>query len=188
VNLAHPDLPGAATAVSKHLATLTPDPFDSLLRRHDAYTVLLTALDELERAGRRHTTTGPLHAWLHAIPGGRAIGSHDRLMTLLEQAPDHGVIRLDAGQVHIGDVPTGGGTGHIWMRQRTAGGATVELIGATPWPTDTALPEPQSAWWQCTGCRQGRPHLTPMSLHTARQQVTDHATACHYLPPLPTAN
>ncbi|MFD0532418.1 hypothetical protein ACFQ1I_46925 [Kitasatospora arboriphila] len=96
MNPDHPGLPDTAMAVAKHLADFAPDPYDGLLRRDDAYTVLLTALDELERTGQRCTTIGALHPWLRAIPGGEALGSHDRLMTLLEQAADHGHIRLDA--------------------------------------------------------------------------------------------
>ncbi|MFI6448519.1 hypothetical protein [Kitasatospora sp. NPDC050543] len=127
----------AADALEKLLADLNPDPFDGLLRRDDAYTIVLAALGHLEASGQRRTTVGELHALSRVVPGGQVLGGHDRLMAVLEQAADHGVIRLERGQVHIGDAPTGGCPGHVWMRQLTKGGAAVELIAISGKGTPT---------------------------------------------------
>ncbi|MFJ4799155.1 hypothetical protein [Kitasatospora purpeofusca] len=184
----NPRIPAVNAALEKLIADLAPDPFDGRLRRDDAYTVVLAALDHLEALGQRRTTVGELYIWSRVIPGGETLGGHDRLMTLLEQAADHGRIRLDHGQVHIGDAPTGGGPGHVWMRQLTKGGADIELIGAEPWPAGTHLHDETKAWMYCTGCRLGLPQAEAMYLYAVRQQVTDHAAECTWLPPLPDAN
>ncbi|MFG3229711.1 hypothetical protein ACGF07_33695 [Kitasatospora sp. NPDC048194] len=175
----------AADTIAKLLTDLTPDPFDNLLRRDDAYTVLLAALGQLEACGRRRTSVGELYAITRLVPSGQVLGSHDRLMALLEQAADHGRIRLDHGQVHIGDAPTGGGPGHVWMRQLTQGGAQVELIGDQPWPIGTHCHDETKAWWYCTGCRHGLGQAGAMYVYAVRQQVSDHADQCPFLPPLP---
>ncbi|MFC8454703.1 hypothetical protein [Kitasatospora sp. NPDC057223] len=180
-----PRLLTATDALEKLLTDLTPDPFDGLLRRDDAYTVVLAALRLLEASGHRRTTIGELHALSQAVPGGHVLGGHDRLMGFLEQAAAHGRIRLDLGQVHIGTAPTGGGPGHVWMRRLTQGGAAVELIGAEPWPVGTHTHDEAKAWWYCTGCRHGLGQAGAMYVYAIRQQVTRHAAACAYLPPLP---
>ncbi|MEV7782751.1 hypothetical protein [Kitasatospora sp. NPDC088351] len=185
MNIDNPCIPAVNAALEKLLGDLTPDPFDGLLRRDDAYTVVLAALDHLDGLGQRRTTVGELYIWSRVIPGGQALGGHDRLMILLEQAADHGRIRLDHGQVHIGDAPTGGGPGHVWMRQLTTGGAQVELIGAEPWSLGTHCHDETKAWWQCTGCRHGLGQAGAMYVYAVRQQVTDHAAGCPFLPPLP---
>ncbi|MFB7668321.1 hypothetical protein ACFC1R_31120 [Kitasatospora sp. NPDC056138] len=184
----NPRLPAVNAALEKLLADLAPDPLDGRLRRDDAYTVVLAALDHLEALGQRRTTVGELYIWSRVIPGGEMLGGHDRLMALLEQAADHGRIRLDHGQVHIGDAPTGGGPGHIWMRQLTKGGAAVELIGAQPWPLGTDAHHEAPAWWHCTGCRENRGQAEAMYVYAVRQEVADHAAKCPFLPPLPDAS
>ena len=172
----------AATALEKLLADQNPDPFDGLLRRDDAYTVVLALLRTM---GLRRTTVGELHALSRHVPGGHVLGGHDRLMMLLQQAEEHGHIRLDHGQVHIGTAPTGGGAGHVWMRQSNRGGAVVELIGADRWPVGAHAHDETKAWWQCTGCREGLGEQAAMYIYAVRQQVTTHAAKCSYLPPLP---
>ncbi|WP_043478247.1 hypothetical protein [Kitasatospora sp. MBT66] len=184
----NPRIPAVNAALEKLIADLTPDPFDGRLRRDDAYTVVLAALDHLEGLGQRRTTVGELYIWSRVIPGGETLGGHDRLMTLLEQAADHGRIRLEHGQVHIGDAPTGGGAGHLWMRQLTQGGAHVELIGPEPWPVGAPERDGLATWWHCTGCRHGLDQADGMYVYAVRQQVTDHAVKCSYLPPLPDAS
>ncbi|OKI95088.1 hypothetical protein [Kitasatospora sp. CB01950] len=183
--VASPRTPNPVAAVEELLAGFAPDPADGLLVRDDAYTVVLAVLGHFESFGRRRTTIGELHTWSRAVPGGRALGGHDRLLGLLQQAADHGRIRLDRGQVHIGDAPTGGGSGHVWMRQLTKGGAPVELIGPEPWPAGTPARPGTPAWWHCTGCRDGRLRIEAAPLYTVRSQVADHAAACAYLLPLP---
>ncbi|MFE2728363.1 hypothetical protein [Kitasatospora sp. NPDC059327] len=188
MNPDNPRIPAVNATLEKLIADLTPDPYDGRLRRDDAYTVVLAALDHLEALGQRRTTVGELYIWSRCIPGGETLGGHDRLMALLEQAADHGRIRLDHGHVHIGGAPTGGAPGHIWMRQLTKGGATVELIGDQPWPLGTHAHDETTAWWHCTGCRHGLPQTEAMCVYAIRRQVTDHAATCPYLPPLPDAS
>ncbi|WP_031077742.1 hypothetical protein [Streptomyces sp. NRRL WC-3742] len=178
----------AREALTKLLTGHAPELHDGLLRRDDAYTVLLGLLSHIETSGRRRTSVGELYTWSRVTPGGQVLGGHDHLMTLLERAADHGLVRLDRGEVHIGDAPTGGGPGHVWMRQLTQGGAQVELIGAEPWPLGTYVHDETRAWWHCTGCREGLAESTAMYVHAVRQQVTDHAAECPYLPPLPDAS
>ncbi|GGR04432.1 hypothetical protein [Kitasatospora griseola] len=185
MSIDNPCTPATAAALEKLLAGLAPDQADGLLDRDDAYTVVLAVLGHFESFGRRRTTIGELHAFSRTIPGGEALGGHDRLTALLQQAADHGRIRLALGQVHIGDAPTGGGLGHVWMRQLTKGGALVELIGTEPWPAGTPARAGTPAWWHCTGCRDGRFRTEAAPLYTVRNEVTDHAVACAYLPLLP---
>ncbi|MFI9788506.1 hypothetical protein ACIHEI_34080 [Kitasatospora sp. NPDC051984] len=185
MNVDNPRIPASTEALEKLIADLAPDPFDGLLRRDDAYTVVLAALAHLEALGQRRTTVGELHIWSRVIPGGQVLGGHDRLMALLQQAEEHGQVRLDHGQVHIGDAPTGGGLGHVWMRQLSKGGAQVELIGAEPWPIGTHVHDETKAWWYCTGCREGLGRDGAMYVYATRQQVANHAAKCAFLPPLP---
>ncbi|KDN80498.1 hypothetical protein [Kitasatospora cheerisanensis] len=164
---------------------MAADPATGLLHHDDAYTVVLASLGHLESLGRRRTTIGDLHTWSRTLSGGEALGGHRRLMTLLRQAADHGQVRLALGEVHIGDAPTGGGPGHVWMHQPTKGGAAVELIGPEPWPAGTPARPGTPAWWHCTGCRDGRTSTEAAALYTVRQDVAAHAAACAFLPPLP---
>ncbi|MFE6869597.1 hypothetical protein ACFVFS_23970 [Kitasatospora sp. NPDC057692] len=187
MNVDNPRIPAVNAALEKLLGDLVPDPFDGRLRSDDAYTVVLAALDYLEGLGQRRTTVGELYIWSRCIPGGEILGGHDRLMTLLQQAENYGRIRLDRGQVHIGDAPTGGGPGHVWMRQLTKGGAVVELIGAEPWPLGTHARDDAKAWSYCTGCRVGTAQADAMYVYAVRQEVTDHAATCSWLLPLPDA-
>ncbi|WP_049650121.1 hypothetical protein [Kitasatospora sp. MY 5-36] len=123
----------------------------------------------------------------------QALGGHDRLLALLRQAADHGRIRLDHGQVRIGDAPQGpglgAGSGHLWARYAGRCGAVVEVTGATPWPsgqdrpTDTPTGDPL-AWWWCTGCHDGH-RWDGQPLATARERATGHAATCTALPALP---
>ncbi|MFF2752065.1 hypothetical protein ACFVVA_41835 [Kitasatospora sp. NPDC058048] len=181
-------------ALTALLTGLTPDPFDDLLCRDDAYTVVLGLLAHLEANGHRRTTVGELHTWSRVTPGGQALGGHDRLLALLQQAADHGHIRLDHGLAHIGDAPRGpglgAGRGHLWARYTNRSGAVVELAGATPWPCDQAWPtgtptgDDPLAWWWCTGCRDGH-RWDGQPLGVARERATGHAATCTALPALP---
>ncbi|MFI5534499.1 hypothetical protein ACIA8O_38790 [Kitasatospora sp. NPDC051853] len=176
------------------LEPLTTDAYTGQLSHDDALTVLLAILDQLRGTGRQRTSVRALHRITHTrIPQAKVIGGHDRILQLLGQAEELGEIRMTGQQVILGDAPqgpgTGSGLGHVWARYTNQRGAVVEIVGAKPWPATEFQPailrrEDITAWWWCTGCRDGHPY-SGEHIDNSRKAAAAHAAACTAQPALP---
>ncbi|MEU0218554.1 hypothetical protein ABZ281_27125 [Streptomyces sp. NPDC006265] len=179
-------MPTRTDTIDDLFTGLRVDKFSGTIDRDDAYTVVLSLLDNA-RSVQDRTTLTELWTVLQTIPGAEPFGGRARLHQLLHTAERDGEIRRTAsGHILLRlDAPSSGGPEHVWVRLdgRGASGAEVEITGADPWP-DHQLHAPGPAWWRCTGCRDHSGTIAQDFLRI-RDDATEHASTCRALPAPP---